>query len=227
MRILRLLMNSFSNPYDKTLKKVFKLKRVRKDDSSVDSSDLMKKNHHDEIEEHEVGVQQENIEKAKEKHVNDGRVEDMAKPGFRAIPPKPRGAPTPRVRGVLTPRGRGGLIPRGRGTQMMPPRHNARVGMQATQSTGSSGSRQNKHITVMDPTKNIKRVAEDSPVNSLTGGITTPPRKRSFGRKESPRNITADPFSIKNLKDESKQKEEFDPKADEEEEEEYEGGRGK
>ena len=99
----------------------------------------------------------------------------------------------------------------------MPLRHNARAGMQATQSIGFSGFRQNKHITVIDPTKNIKRVVENSAVNNLTGGITTPSRKRSFGKKESLRNITTDPFSIKNLKDKSKQKEEFDPKADEEE----------
>ena len=211
---IKIINEFFSNPYDKTLKKVFKLKRVRKDDSSVDSSDLMKKNHHDEIEEHETSLQQEVIEKVKERHVNDGRVEDMAKPGFRAIPPRPRGAPAPR--------GRGGPIRRGRGAPMVPPRHNTRVGMQATQSTGSSGPKQGKQITVMDPTKNIKRVGEDSPVNSLTGGITTPPRKRSFGRKESPRNIQTNPFSITNLKEESKQKEEFDPKANEEEEEEYE-----
>jgi len=51
---MRIINEFFNNPYDNTLKKIFKLKRVRKEDNSVDSCELMRQNHHDETEEHEI-----------------------------------------------------------------------------------------------------------------------------------------------------------------------------
>ena len=38
---VRILNDFFENPYSKSLKKVFKLKRIRKEDKSVDSCNLM------------------------------------------------------------------------------------------------------------------------------------------------------------------------------------------
>ena len=69
----------------------------------------------------------------------------------------------------------------------------------------------------------------DSPVDKLTGGITTPPRKKSFGVTNSPKIHRADPFKIQNInlneevtkkREEAKQKQEQEDEGEYEEEEE-------
>jgi hypothetical protein len=73
----------------------------------------MPQNHQSEIREYEEVTTQRNIEKVKEKDVNEGRIEDMARPGGRPQPLRgSRGRPAPRGRGMLTPRGRPGLAGR-------------------------------------------------------------------------------------------------------------------
>jgi chromosome segregation ATPase len=141
---IKIINDFFDNPYSRSLKKVFKLKRVRKEDKSVDSMNLMVKNHDFDSRSHEEPRHVSNLEKVQEKNVNEGRVEDMAKPGPRPQPLKARGAPNAmRGRGAPMPRGRGGPgIP-------MPPRQEPRGNMVNTQSSGSAGTSQNIHI--MDP----------------------------------------------------------------------------
>ena len=139
---MKILSEFFDDPYTKTLKKIFKLKRLRKEDSSVDSITLMPQNHHNEVREYEEVQNEENIEKVKEKDVNEGRVEDLAKPGQRPQPLRGN-----RGRGGPTVRRRGGPINRGRGGAMMPPRHN--VPNKSSKNKPSKGSQQN--INILDP----------------------------------------------------------------------------
>ena len=57
----------------------------------------------------------------------------------------------------------------------------------------------------------MKNVRQESPVDKLTGAITTPPRKKSFGMTGSPSQIhRSDPFSLQsvNIKEEVKSKRE-------------------
>lgn len=90
----------------------------------------------------------------------------MAQPGFRPQAQRARG------RGVPMPqRGRGvpEAMARGRaGDPRMPPRHKARVGTQATQSTISNNSVPN--IQIMDPNSKINTFYEfrDTNENSQT-----------------------------------------------------------
>lgn len=145
---IRIINDFFDNPYSRSLKKIFKLKRVRKEDKSVDSMNLMVKNHDFDSRSHEELRHVSNIEKVKEKDVNEGRVEDMAKPGPRPQPLRARGAPN-------AMRGRGAPIPRGRGGPgiPLPPRNEPRGNMQSVQSTTTPSVSQNIHI--MDPNSKL------------------------------------------------------------------------
>ena len=144
---MRIINEFFDDPYSKTLKKIFKLKRLRKEDSSVDSTSLMAQNHHIETREHEEIRNQHNIEKIKEKDVNEGRVEDMAQPGGRPHPL--RGS---RGRGGPPPRGRGRPMPRGRAR--MPPRHNAPPPGNTPPKTIETDKSKN-NINILDPSSKI------------------------------------------------------------------------
>ena len=108
---------------------------------------MLEKNHQEECGYHETETHNVDYETVERMDVNRGRVEEMAQPGFRPQTQKARG------RGVPQPqRGRGvpEAMARGRaGDPRMPPRHKARVGTQATQSTISNNSVPN--IQIMDP----------------------------------------------------------------------------
>lgn len=137
---MEILSEFFDDPYSKTLKKIFKLKRVRKEDSSVDSTSLIQQNHYNEVREYEEVHNEENIEKVNERDVNEGRVEDMAQPGGRPQP----------LRGNRG-RGRGGNVNRGRGGGMMPPRPNAPKAPQKS-IPSKTNRRAEQNISILDPT---------------------------------------------------------------------------
>ena len=144
---MKIINDFWENPFSKSLKKIFKLKRVRQEDKSVDSSNLLEKNHQEESGYHETETHEISYETVERIDINKGRIEEMAQPGFRPQAQRSRG------RGVPAPqRGRGAppATTRGRtGDPRMPPRHKARVGTQATQSTISNNSVPN--IQIMDP----------------------------------------------------------------------------